>query len=236
MLSDILITQAPSPNFGPRRDGATPDLIVLHYTAMESCDAALERLCATEFEVSAHYLISQTGDVFQMVAEEMRAWHAGAGAWGKCTDINSRSIGIELDNTGATPFSALQMNTLEALLSRIMERWKIAPHRVIGHSDMAAHRKFDPGRKFDWQRMAKQGFCVWPAHSHDGLEPEMTTWRTLAAIFGYSNNPAISDAATLQAFRDRFRAGLNAPLDREDMRIIQDLARRFPVDDPVTNP
>ncbi|HHL21754.1 MAG TPA: N-acetylmuramoyl-L-alanine amidase, partial [Aliiroseovarius sp.] len=152
----------PSPNHTARRDGLQPRLIVLHFTAMATCDDALARLCAPEHEVSAHYLISNKGDVFQMVEEHRRAWHAGAGAWGGVQDINSRSLGIELDNTGATPFAAAQMDALEQLMRGIMQRWAIPAAGVIGHSDMAPLRKADPGRRFDWRRLALGGLSVWP--------------------------------------------------------------------------
>ncbi len=94
----------PSPNFGARRDGLLPSLVVIHFTGMAVLDEALERLCAPEHEVSAHYLVARDGRLFRLVDEEHRAWHAGHGTWGGLADINSRSIGIELDNTGSTPF------------------------------------------------------------------------------------------------------------------------------------
>ncbi|MEO1797103.1 MAG: N-acetylmuramoyl-L-alanine amidase, partial [Pseudomonadota bacterium] len=122
-----LIRQASSPNFGPRRDGLAPRYIVLHYTAMASAAAAEARLSDPAFEVSAHYLLARSGAVTQLVAEEMRAWHAGAGAWRGQADMNSRSIGIELDNEGTGPFAEPLMQALEALLPRIMERWAIRP-------------------------------------------------------------------------------------------------------------
>ena len=161
----------PSPNFGPRRDGARPVLVVLHYTAMAIAQAALDRLCDPEAEVSAHYLIAADGTLCSLVAEEKRAWHAGAGAWGGIADVNSRSIGIELDNDGASPFPAPLMTTLEALLAGILDRWRIGPAGVIAHSDMAPGRKSDPGPRFDWQRLARGGLAVWPAPEGD---PETT--------------------------------------------------------------
>ncbi|KIN64311.1 N-acetylmuramyl-L-alanine amidase, negative regulator of AmpC, AmpD [Sulfitobacter noctilucicola] len=154
------IVDHPSPNCGPRRNGLTPSLIVIHYTAMESADAALNRLCDPAAEVSAHYLISNRGRVTQMVDENQRAWHAGAGSWRGVDDINSRSVGIELDNTGKHPFSEPQMTALEELLRSIMERWAILPSGVIGHSDMAPGRKSDPGLHFDWARLARQGLAA----------------------------------------------------------------------------
>lgn len=231
------VVHRPSPNFGPRRHGGPPDLVLLHYTAMESCDAALARLCAPEHEVSAHFLISEKGEILQLVAQDMRAWHAGAGSWGDCGDINSHSIGIELDNTGKAPFSAPQMAALETLLPQIMHAWCIPPERVIGHSDIAPHRKADPGRRFDWRRLARQGLSVWPEATEAIPTPDFTRWCQDAAGFGYGTSKK-TDAecdAYLSAFRDRFRAGHRGPLDGEDMRIIQNLAQRFPVDGGRTN-
>jgi N-acetylmuramoyl-L-alanine amidase len=140
-------------------------MVVIHYTAMESCAAALARLCDPAAEVSAHWLIAEDGRVMALVPEEMRAWHAGAGAWGGVGDVNSRSIGIELANDGAQPFGAPQMAALERLLAGIMARWQVRPERVIGHSDMAPERKRDPGPRFDWRALARAGLSVWPEGS-----------------------------------------------------------------------
>jgi N-acetylmuramoyl-L-alanine amidase len=173
-------------------------LIVIHYTAMESRDAARARLCDPVVEVSAHWLISEKGEAEALVPEAMRAWHAGAGEWAGLSDINSHSIGIELANTGNQPFPEPQMAALETLLSAIMQRWAIPNHRVIAHSDMAPDRKGDPGARFDWRRLALQGLSVWP----DGLgDPARDFGQSLRAI-GY---PMADKPATLAAFRLRFR-------------------------------
>ncbi|MGR3614991.1 MAG: N-acetylmuramoyl-L-alanine amidase [Paracoccaceae bacterium] len=156
----------PSPNHGPRRDGLTPQYVVLHYTAMIDAQAALQRLCDPEFQVSAHYLIGRDGTLWLMVPEHLRAWHAGAGEWAGNTDINSRSIGIELDNRGDHPFPARQMACLEHILRGIMHRWSIPPEGVIGHSDMAPGRKWDPGQHFDWTRLARQGLAAPSGSAH----------------------------------------------------------------------
>ena len=143
------IAERSSPNFGPRRDGLRPELVVLHYTAMATAEAALDRLCDPASEVSAHYLIAEDGRAFALVDEEQRAWHAGAGSWAGRGDVNSRSIGIELANAGPLaglpPFPEPQMAALERLLDGILARWSIAPAGVIAHSDMAPGRKADPG-------------------------------------------------------------------------------------------
>lgn len=215
----------PSPNFGPRRDGAKPDIVVLHYTGMESCDAARDRLCDPQAEVSAHYLISETGTCWQLVEEDMRAWHAGVGQWGDVTDVNSRSIGIELANTGSHPFPEPQMTALEHLLSDVMHRHRIALERVIAHSDMAPDRKYDPGPRFDWYRLAENDLSIWP-QGHDN-EAEFTR---SAYQFGYSSEA--TDNGILQAFRSRFRPWEDGPLDATDCALMADLAQRFPFDGP----
>jgi N-acetylmuramoyl-L-alanine amidase len=160
------IIQQPSPNHGPRPDGAQIDLLLLHYTGMRSAEEALDRLCDLAAEVSAHYLIDETGEVFQLVDEHRRAWHAGRAAWSGETDINSCSIGIELANPGHEfgyhAFPDAQMRTLESLCADILARHPIPPSRVVGHSDVAAGRKEDPGELFDWRRLARAGIGHWP--------------------------------------------------------------------------
>lgn len=236
------VIQRPSSCYGERRNNARPDLIVLHYTAMHSTEAALERLCDPEVEVSCHYLIGPDGTVWQMVSEEHRAWHAGAGKWGSVTDVNSHSIGIELANLGDHPFSEPQMAALEVLLADIMDRWAIPPERVIGHSDMAPDRKSDPGPRFDWQRLALRGLSVWPnVRRADHLKQE--GWDALRILeigqalraFGYVMPD--NDMAPLHvynAFCTRF--GCAGPENRGyAIAIARDMADRFPVDRKAPN-
>ncbi|WP_170325835.1 N-acetylmuramoyl-L-alanine amidase [Ruegeria arenilitoris] len=210
----------PSPNFGERRDGLTPSLVVIHYTAMDSPQAALDRLCNPEHEVSAHYLIGGDGTLWQMVHEEHRAWHAGAGEWHGQSDINSRSIGIELDNTGAHPFSEPQIAVLETLLRQIQKRWSISPDHVIGHSDMAPGRKCDPGPRFPWQRLERLNLV---GRRGEGKAPKhltMQSFRAAARAAGYSFE--VDDDTLLAAVRLRYRPWATgtlhpadfAPLDR----------------------
>lgn len=214
----------PSPNHGERRDGAVPDLVVLHYTAMPTAADARQRLCDPAHEVSAHWLIAEDGTTEQLVDETRRAWHAGAGQWGDVTDVNSRSIGIELANTGAQPFPEPQMAALESLLAGIMRRWSIPPQRIIGHSDMAPARKSDPGPRFDWRRLARQGLSVWP----DATAPQVPLpFAESARAFGY---PPADDALLLRAFRLRFRPHATGPLDATDATLAAALAARYPVD------
>ena len=213
-----------SPNFGERRGGLRPRLIVLHYTGMASCDAARDRLCDPAAEVSAHYLISEGGEVLALVPEDMRAWHAGAGMWRGWDDINSRSIGIELANTGADPFAHAQIRALEGLLPQVMARWDIPAQGVIAHSDMAPGRKADPGARFDWRRLALGGLSVWPGDAKPGNPGDFIT---AARRFGY---PDVGHDLVLAAFRLRFRPWAKGPLDAVDAGMIADLAERFGVD------
>lgn len=211
----------PSPNHGERRGGAVPDLVVIHYTAMASCADSRARLCDPVAEVSAHWLIDLDGSAEQLVDESRRAWHAGAGAWGAVTDVNSRSIGIELQNAGNHPFPAPQIAALEGLLAAILTRWHIPPQRVIAHSDMAPDRKSDPGPRFDWRRLARQGLSVWP----DPVEAEPGAFVPALRSFGYPDAPP---DILLHAFRLRFAPWARGALSASEAGAACDLAARFP--------
>jgi N-acetylmuramoyl-L-alanine amidase len=188
---------------------------VLHYTAMRSAEDALARLCDPGAEVSCHWLIDEDGRLFALVPEAKRAWHAGAGTWGGAGDVNSRSIGVELQNDGRSPFPERQMAALERLLSGIMDRWGIAPAGVIAHSDMAPDRKADPGPRFDWRRLARAGLSVWPAPAAPG------DFGADARAFGY---PDVAEDLLLAAVRLRFRPWAAGPLDDADRRLAAGLA------------
>lgn len=218
-MPDRGIIQHPSPNCGPRRDGLRPSLVVIHYTAMQGAEAALARLCDPEAEVSAHYLISGRGEIIQMVDEAARAWHAGAGEWHGLADINSRSIGIELDNRGDHPFSEPQMAALEGLLRQILARWNIPPEGVIGHSDMAPGRKADPGPRFDWARLARLGVAGAAGTGAAPPDPDGAAFRAAAQKAGYT--APVDDATLLAAVRLRYRPFASGPLTADDLVPIQ---------------
>lgn len=213
-----------SPNHGPRRNGLRPSLIVLHYTAMDSAEAACARLCDPAAEVSAHYLITGKGETVPLVPEDQRAWHAGAGEWQGRDDINSRSIGIELDNRGNHPFSEPQMVTLETLLRGIMERWSIPPEGIIGHSDMAPGRKIDPGPRFDWPRLARQNLAGKGrqyAEKNRGSDPTPAAFIAAAHAAGYTATDDID--LLLHSTRLRYAPWRKGLLCAADMTLGHDL-------------
>ena len=159
------IISRPSPNFDSR--GNQPiDMLVMHYTDMDSTEEAIARLVDPESKVSAHYVVSEQGEIFQLVNETERAWHAGESHWRGSAAINARSIGIEVANRGHSndypDFPDVQMDAVIALSKDILARYAIPERNVVGHSDIAFLRKVDPGEKFDWRRLAKEGVGIFP--------------------------------------------------------------------------
>ena len=160
-----------SPNIGPRRSRIYPDMLILHYTGMVSAAAACAWLCDQASQVSSHYLVDEAGRIIQGVGEDMRAWHAGLSCWQGDADINSRSIGIEIQNPGHAlgyrDFPELQMQAVIALCRDIVTRHRIAARHVLAHADVAPDRKIDPGEKFDWRRLHEAGVGHWVAPAPD---------------------------------------------------------------------
>ena len=159
----MIIRDVPSPNFDARR--GPPDMLVLHYTGMQSADAAVQRLCDPEATVSAHYVVDEDGAVLRLVPEERRAWHAGRGVWLGETDCNAASIGIEIVNPGHEfgycAFPDAQVEAVIGLIADIRARWTIPDNRIIAHSDLAPERKQDPGELFPWKSLAAAGHGLW---------------------------------------------------------------------------
>lgn len=217
----------PSRNYDMRR----PVIIVIHATEQDGVERSLRTLRGENSggPVSAHYLVGRDGSLYQLVSDERRAWHAGGGRWGTITDLNSASIGIELDNNGGADFPHAQIETLLRLLDDLCTRLYIPRSQVIAHADMAPTRKRDPNARFPWKTLADAGFGIWPATdappAPDGFDP----WLALAAL-GY---PLDHPQAALRAFQRRFR-GIETPLqadlpvlapDAEDARILYALTR-----------
>jgi N-acetylmuramoyl-L-alanine amidase len=208
----------PSPNFGPR-PAAVVDTLVLHYTGMRSGDEALARLCAPAAQVSAHYVIEEDGRVFALVAEDMRAWHAGVSSWRGEADVNSRSIGIELVNPGHEfgyrPFPAAQIDALIGLAKGILSRHPIPARNVVAHSDVAPTRKEDPGELFPWQVLAEDhGIGLWPCGEPTAVPPDHVVAAGLAH-YGWDTTDL---AAAITAFQRHFRPWqVDGVADRETM-------------------
>ena len=198
--------ERPSPNFDDRPSATPIDMLVLHYTGMESAEAALARLCDPAApganRVSAHYVIDEDGATLSMVDEAARAWHAGVASWRGEPDVNGRSIGIELVNPGHEfgyrDFPEAQMAALEELASDILDRHPIPARNVVGHSDVAPGRKTDPGEKFDWTRLAAAGIGLWPG---DGESADAADVPAMLSEYGYD---VTDEAAAITAFQRHF--------------------------------
>lgn len=235
----------PSPNHGERRGGG-PDMLLLHYTGMADAAGAVARLCDPAAEVSCHYVVLEDGEVLQLVPEGRRAWHAGAGAWAGETDINSRSIGIELAHPGhrggLPPYPDAQIEAVIRLAADIVGRWRIRPERVLGHSDVAPRRKEDPGEGFPWARLHAAGIGHWanPAPLGEGRVlapgesgPRVAALQGMLALYGYEVAPTgIFDPATaavVTAFQRHFRQErVDGRADLSTVATLRHLLRTLP--------
>lgn len=239
------IIKQPSPNFNSRENHAI-DMLVLHYTGMRSGAAAIDRLCDATAKVSAHYVVEEDGRVFGLVEETDRAWHAGVSYWRGATNINQRSIGIEIVNPGHEygyrAFPKAQMESVAELCKDILSRHNIPVRNVVGHSDVAPSRKTDPGELFDWKWLAEQGVGILPPSSPEGegrgegLSPQAQTSQLIAPSphpnplpqgerelreFGYDTSDL---PATITAFQRRFRQNnLNGQWDSECAHLLHSL-------------
>jgi N-acetylmuramoyl-L-alanine amidase len=213
----------PSPNYNERR----PNFVVIHHTSNDTSARALDTLRNPVRELSAHYLIGRDGRLYQLVDELARAWHAGTSYWGGNTDINSSSIGIELDNNGEEPFAEPQIATLLALLADLRERYKIPAANFLGHADVAPRRKADPSRYFPWKRLAAEGFGLW-CDPWDPVSPANLDSVGVLQAFGYD----VSDpAAAIAAFRRHYAGeqslrGARTELSEEELALAQCLVER----------
>ena len=243
----LTINELPSANFAPRRavDGHTGVRhLVVHYTGMTSCQKALDRLRDPKAEVSAHYVLDEDGTIYRLVAEDMRAWHAGRSFWQGIRDINSTSVGIEIVNPGHEygyrAFPTAQIEAFIALANDIMKRHDIAPHNVLGHSDVAPGRKTDPGELFPWQAMSAHGIGLWPEDTVTlpGRADMTGALRRLSEI-GYAVpltpefgsdvlRPESAVTDVIAAFQGRYRQSqVDGQLDNETASRIAAVAVRF---------
>lgn len=213
------VNERPSVNFGPRR----PNFVILHHTADNSAEDSLRTLTNPRFEVSSHYLIGRDGTLYYLVDELARAWHAGEGYWGGTTDLNSASIGIELDNNGKEPFAEPMIATLLLLLDELKTRYKIPTANFLAHGDIIPGRKVDPSRFFPWKRLAERGFGLWCEPPFSAV-PAGVSDALLLAAYGYD---VTNLRATAAAFRRRFLAAESEePLNPNERALLQCLVER----------
>ena len=240
-VADVL----PSPNRGPRI-GLAADMLILHYTGMPTAEGALARLRDPAAEVSAHYLVFEDGRVAQLVPEAERAWHAGRGAWAGITDINSRSIGIEIvhpgHDGGLPPYPDGQIAAVIGLCADILARTAIPAARVLAHSDVAPARKEDPGENFPWDRLAAAGIGHWvaPAPIRDGrffargeAGDPIAALQAMFALYGY-DQPVTGRfdegmEAVVTAFQRHFRPErVDGVADSSTITTLRDLIAALP--------
>jgi len=221
------IIDHPSPNFGDRPAGRNPDMLILHYTGMKTAAASLARMCDPVAKVSAHYLIDEDGTLYRLVAEASRAWHAGVSHWAGETDINSCSLGIELQNPGHEfgyrAFPDAQMAAVVELCAAILSRHTIPAERILGHSDVAPSRKEDPGELFDWRRLAEAGIGRLPGKSSSPDSMDEKEVRARLTAIGYDPGTPLGEILT--AFQRHYRqSNIDGRLDAETAGLIRALA------------
>lgn len=233
----------PSPNFNDRQHPI--DMLVLHYTGMETGQAALDRMTDKEAGVSAHYMIWEDGSVVQLVGEDKRAWHAGVSKWQGDEDLNSRSIGIEIVNGGhdwplegdvLPPYPAVQIDTLIDLCKGILARWDIPQSRIVGHSDIAPIRKSDPGEHFPWEVLARNGIGIWPlplsenpARPPDEMATERLSQEPLVMGTGLGRGDASKAVERMQDMLARigYDLALSGVFDEQTEAVVRAFQRRW---------
>jgi len=202
-----------------------PNFVIIHHTAQNACAETLHTFTIQQSQVSAHYVICKDGTVHHMLNDYLRAWQAGLSRWGNNTDINSSSIGIELDNNGFENFTDPQINSLLVLLDTLKSRYRIPPENFIGHGDIAPGRKVDPNWRFPWKTLADHGFGVWWGDtSRVMVPPDFNDYQALR-IIGYNIKDSI---AAVTAFRRHWLMdSVYKPFDSVSEKILFDLSRRY---------
>lgn len=207
-------------NFGMRK----PNFVIIHHTAQNACDSTLRTFTLTRTQVSAHYVICKDGTIHHMLNDYLRAWHAGNSKWGNLTDVNSSSIGIELDNNGFESFTEPQINSLLQLLKKLKRDNNIPTANFIGHSDIAPKRKVDPNKYFPWQMLAQNGFGYWYDTANVKLPENFNALQSLRVI-GYDTRDSV---AAIKSFKLHFeQQDGNSILTEDDKKIIYDLSKKY---------
>ncbi|MCA6461912.1 MAG: N-acetylmuramoyl-L-alanine amidase [Chitinophagaceae bacterium] len=206
-------------NFNWRR----PGFVIIHHTAQNSCSQTLKTFITPAAQVSAHYVICKDGTVHHMLNDYLRANHAGISRWGNMTDINSLSIGIELDNNGFEPFDSLQINSLLSVLGNLKQQYNLPTANFIGHGDISPTRKNDPNFRFPWKLLAAKGFGLW---YNDTLAPVPPDFNHLQAlrIIGYDMRDTTS---AIRAFKRHFLQDTTRKLTEVDKQVLFDLQRKY---------
>jgi N-acetylmuramoyl-L-alanine amidase len=209
-----------STNFNMRK----PNFVIIHHTAQNSCEETLQTFTTTQSKVSAHYVICKDGTVYHMVNDYLRAWQAGVSKWGNATDINSMSVGIEIDNNGDEPFTDAEINSLLQLLDRLKKAYNIPVANFIGHADIAPGRKVDPNRNFPWQKLSEAGFGFWYDTTAVVVPDNFDPMQALR-IIGYDiRNPE----AAIQSFKIHFvQADTINVITDADKKILFDLEKKY---------
>lgn len=207
-------------NFNLRK----PNFVILHHTAQNSCEQTLSTFTTVKSQVSAHYVICKDGTVHHMLNDYLRAWQAGVSKWGNATDINSLSIGIEIDNNGFETFTEPQINSLLQLLDRLKKAYNIPTANFIGHADIAPGRKVDPNRYFPWEKLAENGFGFWYDTTGVQLPPSFDAMQALR-IIGYD---IVKPEAAIQSFKLHFvQADSTKTINDDDRKILFDLEKKY---------
>lgn len=245
--SRLVSRVVPAVNVEERRNGARPAFLIMHYTGMSSAEKAIGWLACAESNVSCHYVIDEKGAITQLVPEKLRAWHAGVSFWKGETDINSHSIGIEIQNPGHSDgypdFPHAQIDSVIGLSCDIIRRHKLPPQNILAHSDVAIGRKIDPGEKFPWAQLAREGVGHWvrPSPIRDGSDISVicasrelvSEAQRLLATFGYnidiSGEMDSETAKAIRAFQLHFRQRrADGRLDRSTLSTLQRLVAALP--------
>ncbi|MGZ3765597.1 MAG: N-acetylmuramoyl-L-alanine amidase [Mucilaginibacter sp.] len=207
-------------NFNMRK----PNYVIIHFTAQDSAVQTLHTFTIVKTQVSAHYVIGKDGKVYHMLNDYLRAWHAGISKWGSISDMNSCSIGIEIDNNGSEPFTDAQVKSLLALLGQLKKAYGIPASNFIGHQDIAPLRKPDPGPFFPWKILAQHGFGYW---SDDVLElaPDNFDYTTALRLIGYDTS---NITAAVVAFKRHFvQTDITPTLTQLDLNVLYNVSRKY---------
>ncbi len=208
-------------NFNLRK----PNFVIIHHTAQNSCDETLKTFTTVKTQVSAHYVICRNGTVHHMLNDYLRAWHGGAAKWGNSTDINSNSIGIELDNNGFEVFSDAQINSLLTILEKLKKAFNIPTANFIGHEDIAPGRKNDPSVYFPWKQLSEKGYGLWYDDTTGvTVPPNFNTMQALR-IIGYDTKDSISTVKTFK--RHWMQQDSSSAINEDDKKVLYNVMKKF---------